>query len=412
MHTLLEWLDGNLSANARIWTAIAPALLILSYFLIGTAAYAIRYALKGPYRDAEMEKRPTSPLTALWFRLCFVWVMKPVWALIMWAGIPATALTTLSVLLATGSGVALSQGRFALGGWLYIFAGICDFLDGRVARARNSATAAGAVLDSVLDRYSDAAVLMGLAWFYRDSWVLIVVLAAMAGSSLVPYIRAKGEASGVQMSNVGLMQRAERIIFLGASVAFSPILEALWIPDAARPIHRLAVVGVVLLAVSTQVTALHRLFHLLKTLDGKDLQTSWLTTHRGAIVRNLLAASFATLTDFAFVFVLVKLELAPPPIATLFGCALGGVVNFSLNRIWTFASSDPHLPQIGKYAVVSVTSALLNAGGVALVLLLPGVDYRVAWWLVRGLVFLTWNYPLHREYVFNDTNAASAAPAR
>ena len=69
--------------------------------------------------------------------------------------------------------VALAAGRFALGGWLYLFAGILDVLDGRIARARGLASKKGAALDSVLDRYSDSAVLVGLSWYYRDSWVLL-----------------------------------------------------------------------------------------------------------------------------------------------------------------------------------------------------------------------------------------------
>ncbi|HEU4538786.1 MAG TPA: GtrA family protein, partial [Polyangiaceae bacterium] len=53
-----------------------------------------------------------------------------------------------------------------------------------------------------------------------------------------------------------------------------------------------------------------------------------------------------------------------------------------------------------RFAFVSGSSALLNAGGVAVVLLLPRVDYRVAWAVARGVIFVTWNYPLMRDYVF------------
>ena len=241
MLEFIEWLTRDLSGTARIWYALAPMLAFAAYFVGGMLLYLVRCATIGQYRDPELAKRAgRTILTGLWIRFYFAWVMKPIWSAVVRTGVPANAITTLSVLLATGSGVALAAGKFGMGGWLYIFAGICDFLDGRLARANKSASPEGAALDSVLDRYADAAVLVGLAWFYRDSWVLLPTLAALVGSGLVPYIRARGEAEGVQVT-VGLMQRAERILYLGVSVAFSPILEVLLDPTNPKPVHRLAV---------------------------------------------------------------------------------------------------------------------------------------------------------------------------
>ena len=229
--------------------------------------YAVRYVRKGHLRDAEIESRGSSVFAGMWLRLYFGWLMQPIVRFLLWIELPPNAITTLSVLLSSAAGVALGAGRFSLGGWLYIFGGICDFFDGRVARASGKDAPEGAALDSILDRYSDAVILMGLAWYYRDSWVLLAVLFAMMGSSIIPYIRAKGEAVGVPVK-IGLMQRAERIVYLAASVTLSPILEVILDPTNPRPSHRLAIVGIVLLAVSTQVTALQRLVFLLNELRG------------------------------------------------------------------------------------------------------------------------------------------------
>lgn len=400
METFLDLLAGNLSPSQRVWTALAPSLVFIGYFVFGFIAYTIRYWIKGPYQDPEMQARPTTLLMGMWIRLCFAWLMKPLWSAAIRSGLPANAITTLSVLLSTGAGVSLAAGRFALGGWLYIFSGILDVLDGRMARARGRASASGAALDSILDRYSDAAVLMGLAWYYRDSWVLMAVLTALVGSSLVPYIRAKAEASGISMREVGMMQRAERIVYLGAAVALSPIVEVLVHPDEKYPMHWLAVGGVVLLAVSTQITALQRFGALLSALGDSVFKASWMRTGKGSALRNVVAALVATGFDFLFLLALVFSGYFAPPIATAIGCGVGAVINFSVNRIWTFGSNDAKLPQMGRYAFVSFTSALLNAGGVAVMLLLPSIDYRVAWVIVRAAVFLMWNFPLHRDYVF------------
>jgi phosphatidylglycerophosphate synthase/putative flippase GtrA len=318
----------------------------------------------------------------------------------MRAGIPATAITTLSLLLAIGSAVAVSVGHFALGGWLFIFVGICDFLDGRVARSSNRASAQGAALDSVLDRYCDGVVLVGLAVYYRNSWVLLPVLAALLGSLLVPYVRARGEGLGVNM-RVGIMQRPERILCLGAATALSPIV-ALWVePNAARPFYDFAVAGIIVLAVSTHTTALRRLLHLLAALRPTGLAAR-AGAYTARVMRHALSSGLATIADVILVYVLVTQTSVSAPLATALGCALGFAANLTINRVWMFGNSEPPAPQLGQYAVVSLTSTLLNMGGVALLMLIPGLGFWPAWVIARSGIAITWNYPLHREYVFRD----------
>ena len=112
------------------------------------------------------------------------WVVRPLWRLCLRSGVPANAVTGLAAVLGLGAGVAVGAGRFALGGWLFLFSGILDVFDGRLARAQQRASAAGAAIDSVLDRYTDAAMLMGLAWFYRGTWVLLPALAFFSAFSV------------------------------------------------------------------------------------------------------------------------------------------------------------------------------------------------------------------------------------
>ena len=399
LHALFE---GPTSPVARIWTAIGPALFLMAYFLIGMAVYAIRYQFKGHLRDENVEKRGDTVLVNMWLRLYFSWLMQPLWRVIVFLDMPASAITTLSVLLGLGSGVSLAAGRFALGGWLYILSGICDFIDGRVARMRGTSSQSGAALDSILDRYSDAAILGGLCFFYRDTWVLFPCLMALIGASLVPYVRAKAESLGMSMSN-GIMQRTERIVYLGVSTAVSPLFEAWYDPTNPRPLHHLAVAGIVFLAISTHLTALHRFFNLLRNLNSalgeSKKSVSEMSTPK-QLVRNLVSASVATGVDFGVVNVLVEMLGMLAPYATACGCAVGAVVNFLMNRQWTFGSRDKAWPQFARYAFVSTSSAFFNAGGVAIMLLLDGVNYRVAWVIVRVLVFFAWNFILQKEYVF------------
>jgi phosphatidylglycerophosphate synthase len=243
-----------------------PATLIAAYFVGGFVVFCVRSLLWGVPRDPEIESRGRSVLVGYFLRNYIVWLMRPLWRLLLASGVSANAVTTVAALLGLSAGVAVALGLFALGGWLFILSGLLDLMDGRLARARHQVTATGMAIDSILDRYTDYAVLIGLAWYYRESWVLLPVLAAMMGTSLVPYVRAKAESMGIPLRD-GLMQRAERILYLGAPIALSPLVEALH-PHHPHPVHRLAAGGVVFIAVASNLTALGRFWRLLRALSA------------------------------------------------------------------------------------------------------------------------------------------------
>ncbi|MBU0553356.1 GtrA family protein [Myxococcota bacterium] len=393
-------LRGEMHTEPIIYS-LGPAMMITAYFGVGLLLYGARRALIGPYRDAEMEARGDSALLVMGLRRYFYWLIQPPFHLLRWLKLPPNAITTLSGLISISSGVAFAAGRFSLGGWLYIFSGILDVFDGRLARAMGRASAQGAALDSILDRYADAVVLAGLAWFYRDSWVLVAVLVALSGSLLTSYVRAKGEALGLEVKG-GMMQRPERIVSLGITTAFAPFLEALYPHTPGQPAFVLAVLGLVFLAVSSQSTAASRFIYVLRALDqGRDGQARLLGAQRGGLPRALTSAFAATGADFLIVTALVSFTGLMPWWATAIGCAVGALINFTINRRWAFEPADaPVTLQAGRYVFVSGLSLALNAGGVAVLLLLPDLDYRLAWILARGAVFLFWNFPLHRDYVF------------
>lgn len=408
---LINWLSGRLTTTDRIVSALLPLIIIFGYVLISLLVYGVRCLRVGSYVDAELSGRGSSVLVGMWARHFFAWLMQPWWKLLRQTQLPPNAITTLSVLLATASAIALAAGRFAMGGWLYLASGLCDFFDGRLARITGQATPAGAALDSILDRYTDAVVLGGLAWFYRDSWVLLPTLIALFGSLMVSYIRARGEALGIDVK-VGLMQRPERIVYLGLPVALSPIVEALYVPSDPRPIHRVAIVAIVFLAVSTLRTSAQRFTYLIGKLGQPT--TNLFQLGRGSLFRSMMAAFIATGLDYATVYYWVHRWEWRLWLATAVGCVVGAVVNFSINRLWTFHSVGTPFRQGSRYAFVSVSSAFLNSGGVAIVVLLPSVDWKqslywtMGWIIVRVFVYLFWNYPLHRDYVFGSYSTTEA----
>lgn len=394
LQTILAWLSGDLSQYARIGTSLAPA----SYFIVGLVLFSIRCLFKGIPKDAETEKRGASVLVGMFLRHYFFWIISPLSWLVLRSGLPANAITTLATLLGMGSGVAVAAGRFALGGWLFLFSGILDTVDGRLARMRKTASLEGAVLDSILDRYVDGAFLIGLAWYYRETWVLFPILAALLGTSLVPYVRAKGEGLGVELRG-GVMQRLERVLFLGGGVALAPALEAMYNPSLSKPPHMLAIVGIIFVSILSNITALTRLRDLLLALAPKSgiLSKKHLPNW---YIWGAVTAAIATAVDFSFVFSTVEMLTLDPVLATALGCVLGAAVNFSLNRWIVFRSKDFLVAQLNRYIFTSAMSAALNAFGIYLILLLPNANYLFAWWLVRVLVFLAWNLPTQKNYVF------------
>jgi phosphatidylglycerophosphate synthase len=254
--------------RAAMFWQVLPALVVFLYFFVGLAVFSARAALRGVPHDREIEARGQSIFINFYFRNFFVWIVSPLWRVLLTSGLRANTVTGIAAGLGASSGIAVACGRFALGGWLYLFSGILDALDGRLARAHGEAAPSGKIVDSVLDRYSDSLMLMGLAWYFRNSWVLVPTLAAILGTSLIPYVRAKAESLGVT-SHPGLMQRAERILYLGTACAAAPLFELIAAPHVRHPFPRLAAIGIVFIAVTTNVTAIRRFLHLVNAVDGQ-----------------------------------------------------------------------------------------------------------------------------------------------
>jgi phosphatidylglycerophosphate synthase/putative flippase GtrA len=400
---LAHWLSGRLSGSERVWTAIAPALFLIAYVLIAGAAYTIRRLTRGPFHDEEMDDRGQGGLTTRGLRHFFAWTMRPWWTLLARVRFPPNVITSVSFAFALGAGVGVAAGRFALGGWLFVFAGALDFLDGRVARSTGRTSPSGAALDSILDRYVESALILGLAWYYRQSWVLVPCLLALTGSLLVPYVRARGESLGVRMADVGFMQRPERVLLLGIGTALSPIVEVILSPVDPRPPHRLAIAALVVLAVASHATALQRLHGLVKKLGGGT------PSNPGSPLRSAVANTVATVVDFAVAASLVYLLEGHASLSTALGCVVGAGTSFVLSRMWAFASGGAWARQVGRYVVVSAATAGLNAGGVALLATL-GVPFVLGWAIARLVIFATWSYPLQRDFVFATDVAAHSEP--
>jgi phosphatidylglycerophosphate synthase len=134
--------------------------------------------------------------------------------------------------------------------------GFCDAMDGIVARTFNQASVFGAFFDSVLDRYADVAIYVGI--IIGGLCTPIWGLAALAGSALVSYTRARAEGVGVKMESVGFAERAERMLILGVFT----IIAVFYLPALN--------IGMIVLAVFTSVTVIQRVYHVFKVLKKSN----------------------------------------------------------------------------------------------------------------------------------------------
>jgi archaetidylinositol phosphate synthase len=163
----------------------------------------------------------------------------------------------LSVFSAAAYAMALNQPLWLLLATILLLAsGFCDTLDGVLARNYQQATPFGGFLDSLLDRYADAAVYAGviIGGLCNSIWGL----AALAGSLLVSYSRARAEAAGVTMESVGFAERAERMLILAAA----SVVAIFWFPALN--------IGIILLAVLSNLTVLQRGIHVYNSLKKKS----------------------------------------------------------------------------------------------------------------------------------------------
>jgi CDP-diacylglycerol--glycerol-3-phosphate 3-phosphatidyltransferase len=131
-------------------------------------------------------------------------------------GISPTVFTLFGLVLAAGAGVAFAFGRLRTGALLVLAAGFADMVDGAVARANESGSAFGAFMDSVVDRYSEAAYFTGLVYLYaagRDTVMAVLTVLALTGSLFVSYTKARAECL-LDECKVGIMERPERVVIL------------------------------------------------------------------------------------------------------------------------------------------------------------------------------------------------------
>jgi CDP-diacylglycerol--glycerol-3-phosphate 3-phosphatidyltransferase len=164
-------------------------------------------------------------------------------------GVDPNVLTVVGFLLNLVTAGVLAAGHLTAGGVLLLGSGVFDMLDGALARVAGRKSDFGAFLDSLLDRYSEATILLALVYVFtirHETAEVLLTYAVAVGSLLISYARARAEGLGLE-AKVGIAPRPERVLILGAGLLFN---------------QATTVAALIVLAMLTHVTALQRLYHV------------------------------------------------------------------------------------------------------------------------------------------------------
>ena len=188
--------------------------------------------------SAVSEKQQLMPKLSEARKTAAYYITQPVVQLLAKTPITPSAITWSGFLLALGTAALITTGHLFAAGFVVLLAGFFDILDGALARCTNQTTRFGAVLDSTLDRLSEAVMLLGILALFllteeqslftllTKEWAILLVGVALLGSFLVSYLRARAEALGLECQ-VGLFTRAERVIVLALGLLLSQFAHAL-----------------------------------------------------------------------------------------------------------------------------------------------------------------------------------------
>lgn len=163
--------------------------------------------------------------------ITFGWVIEKIVRALALSKIHPNALTFIGLLINIWAAWLFADGQMFWAGVVVVGASVFDMVDGRVARATSQVTKFGGFFDSVLDRYSDLALYMGLLVYYASInrfFYIVLTAIAMTGSVMVSYTRARAENS-IPKCKVGFLERPERIVLIMIGALFNRMAPVLWV---------------------------------------------------------------------------------------------------------------------------------------------------------------------------------------
>jgi len=258
------------------WMSIGPLLVVNLFTITMLIIFAI--ISRNQPKTAEIEDRHSSLILGKWIREFWFWLTYPIYKFFIYFKISPNAISIMGTIVALLSGICFALGHIGLAGWVMVLGASLDLFDGRVARELNRVTLAGSYIDSCMDRISEGLTMVGIVYFYSDSFIFWVAMAAFIGSQITSYTKAKGETMGVEYAG-GMMQRPERIAYMGGGAIVAPLMAYFIYPFTMvkwPDISYLDLIGyvymipLIFVAFFSIVASLNRIVKIMKLLDKKE----------------------------------------------------------------------------------------------------------------------------------------------
>jgi CDP-diacylglycerol---glycerol-3-phosphate 3-phosphatidyltransferase len=182
-----------------------------------------------------------------------IYITQPVVSLLARTAVTPNMVTWFGFFLILAAAALAGTGYLFASGWVVLLSGFFDIIDGALARHTDQVTRFGGVLDSTLDRLSEAAMLLGIMAYYLfnpsvfQEWTVLIIGLTMIASFLVSYIRSRAEAANIDCQ-VGIFTRTERVIILALGLL----------------INQLTII-LIIIAVLSVVTVIQRMVHVYRS---------------------------------------------------------------------------------------------------------------------------------------------------
>ena len=212
------------------------------------------------------------------------WITRPLLSFFKYTGMTPNNITSVSIILSFVTGAIFATGHISVAGWMLVFSGSLDMLDGALARETGTSTKAGAFFDSCGDRYSDSFVFIGIGiYFLSKNFIpgsgsftitmfdyinILIILAILLGSASMSYVKARGEAVGVTTKS-GLMQRPERITMLSIYCVLDPFIRIILGNYGINKEYGLLLI-LAIMAVLINFSAVMRMIDIFRTLKSSE----------------------------------------------------------------------------------------------------------------------------------------------
>jgi CDP-diacylglycerol--glycerol-3-phosphate 3-phosphatidyltransferase len=220
-------------------------------------------------RAKGKKEPPSSKLLGVGIKTWWLLMIRPIEDYLIEQKVHPNILTITTLIVSVITGIFFHLGWIFLAGILLLAGSTFDIFDGRVARAQGLNSEHGAFFDSCLDRFSEAFIYLGILSYFHHSLFSYVVFLILCTTMMVSYTRARAEGLGVDCE-VGIMQRTERVVYLGVLSVFNFLGNLGTSALGLRPDDYLLRFALIVILLFSTYTAIHRMAHVMRRLKERE----------------------------------------------------------------------------------------------------------------------------------------------